>query len=394
MATQWSGPGRALEAHLARWRQVHDENQAIAAGATSGLSILERWIRFASTYSRQAVQVGPDGMLVADGATMAEREVLLSYGRVPESIARTALMMLDTEDLMLDQATTHYLSAHMAALVTEAAELAENEPLFPSDVPCPSGFLVLERPRMCADLHPETGAVLPQVLPLRAIGWTISEVAERDLSGSADGLMVILYARAGDLDDLYAPAMKEIGQPDAAPLVGNGFHADDLIPVEFHPWQFGAMWDTASAMGEVDVGRIISSVADHRRWLLALWRLMWQRIIAPEPWHPDRAGHRRAERIRRRSDGERYSVMHLRRFVEHPRQRPKPDDDAWVAWPYPYRIPVRAHWRRQHFASLGPARIDGQWNPESHRLVFIERHYRGPDHLPVEERHDVTAVVR
>jgi hypothetical protein len=126
--------------------------------------------------------------------------------------------------------------------------------------------------------------------------------------------------------------------------------------------------------------------------VVTLFRLMWQRIIAPEPYFPKRAEMRRADRFRGKLplDGERYKVVHLRRYEGLWQTEPVHRGERG---PMRYKVIVRGHPRNQYYPSLGPARNpDGTWNEDSHRTIWIDPHMRGDGVLIL--KHAVSAIIR
>lgn len=415
-----SGPAGALELHLRKFSEVHREFQyadRLSGVARGGGFVtlngrqahnLLNWLHFASTYSKPAAQIDPEtGRLGAvddagapaaafvDGRSNAEQEIILTPETFDRATMLTSVVMAQTEYQMLDRSQTVFLSDAMKALVTEAADLAEPEPLFDSDIPFDAGLIVFETPLLLDDLHPETGDPIGKpVMPVRAIGWSRAAVGARDGSGEVEGIVLINYTDRDAYNSIFIPAMREIVSDEIEAMEAD--HDRWMWPIEFHPWAFGSSWVGIDHLGEQSQGKIVSPVAYNRRWVLSLFRIMWQRIIKPEHWEPTtRKQMDRLPKGRRPMmlDGEGMKVLALRRFVESTERSESAGDD--VDWPHPYRIPVEPHWRRQHYPSMGPARNeDGSWNQDSHRLVFIARHARGPEHLPLKETHQVVAVVR
>lgn len=409
----WSGPERALTEHLKRWKALQREDDVMSRNvapngltriATQAAPELTQWIRFAQTYSRPAVLANLDtGAVVPlsdgdpkygliDGRSMAEQEVLLADPLRDQATVVTATAMFRTELELLDAGQTIYVSSEMKSLVEAAANLAEPEPLFPTDLPGPCGMVVFETPVVFDDLHPTTGELIEKILPIRAVAWTQTKVGKRDGSGMTDGIVLIAYTDSDSYNQIYGKAMIDLGLA----VQVEPHHRDTLTPIEYHPWAFGSTWtvSTSQTFERPSEGVLFATVSYQRRFLLSLFRLMWQRITHPEPWHPDRHARKRILRLKPAMlDGE-ITVLRLRRFVDQPHSH-RNDPDDWAEWPYPHRIPVAAHWRRQWFPSLGPARNpDGSFNQDSHRLVFIAEHARGPEHLPILLKHHVSAVVR
>jgi hypothetical protein len=85
-----------------------------------------------------------------------------------------------------------------------------------------------------------------------------------------------------------------------------------------------------------------------------------------------------------------YTVLRLRRQYD-----PAGMPETGTGLPLDRRQLVRAHWTRQWYGSLGPARLpDGSMNPESHRLVWIEAYWRGPEDGPPGPIHPATSFTR
>jgi hypothetical protein len=129
-----------------------------------------------------------------------------------------------------------------------------------------------------------------------------------------------------------------------------------------------------------------------RRWFLSFTRLTWQRLVVAEDLKASRAERRRWERAGKPLEDGYMKVLQLRR-----RERPLhvSQEDEEREWTLNHRIIVRGHWRRQWYSSMGEARNeDGSMNPESHRLIWVEPHVRGPDDRPLVLGASISAVVR
>ena len=366
------GPAAALEAHLgllsSRNRDLAYFN---AASRPSGgrvayqipkMKSMMQWLRFASTYSRPAVMwdnqeqkivdewhADPRNALI-DGRTLAEREVLFSEeGEIEEPIWRTGVMMAQTEFDLIRDAQTHYVSEEMLALVSEAAELAAPEPVYETDLPGDSGIFFLEKPLIWTDLHPDTGECIEGLMPVRAIGWHKTSIAARGTGKPSPGFVIIAYTTVDDYNAHYVPMVQQFyDHPimNADPKTV----ADVMFPIEFHPWGFGVNWETAPgrSMENASEGKLVEGVSFMRRWVFSIFRIMWQSIVKPETWTPNRQMVRQLDRRYIRPASQRtLNVIQLRRFVEVPEGRITNEEAA--AWPYPYRIGVHPFWRRQYY---------------------------------------------
>jgi hypothetical protein len=318
-----------------------------------------------------------DGQTISGAEQASADEVAIAQG----------LYMCHREYKMLQHAVTHYVSAEVLDLVTEAAELAENEPLFHTDLPTPNGFAVFERPIVFPDLDPLSGKPHPTIkVYVRAMGWCMETRMKSLKTGDVGpGVSVFLYTSKDDYADGYERTMREAGyQPNvvAEEVVDGNF---GLIQFEVMPWRFGAEWGGRDEIAYTP-GTVPQPIAQQRRWFFTFMRFMWQTIIMRHAVTPDRAHRRRWERAGMKAD---FTVLRLRR-IEDPFYR---SDGTGVG--LDKRVKVRGHWRRQYFPSLGHARnADGTMNPESHRLVWIDQHWRGPEDAPLGAMHSATSVVR
>jgi len=289
----------------------------------------------------------------------------------------------------LRHATTHYVSAEVIHEVSLAAELAEPEPLFGTDLFCPCGFAVFETPVVMPDLDPDTGVTSDDlVVHIRAMGWRAHGGIRASASGAfTEGVTIFLYTTKEDFREGYLPSLAKLGKK--APFDWEEV-AEGFIPVEVIPWCFGAEWTTRESAGYVK-GTVPTPVGAERRWFLAFMRLCWQEIIVHRRENFKRAQYRQWDRLAKRKELLDYTTLRLRRLVD-PQHR---FEETGTGIPLDHRVLVRAHWRRQYIPSLGPARLaDGSMDPNTHRLIWIEKHWRGPEDGPIGAMHSATSVIR
>lgn len=379
---RWSGVTRAVDEHVAAWKRAKAGIDAVAHLPLPFNEVpvaLQHWVTFARSFARTGVVDAATGSNQND-----ERVDLAAAGNVTR-----AVQIGHNEFRLLEDGVTHYVSAEMVDVVSGAADLAEPEPLFATDLPCPTGLAVLEQPLLLADLHPYTGVIDPRiVLPIRAIGWVFNP-AIHSLSGeTGPGITLIAYTDMDAYHTVYMPSLADIGMPEAS--AADYAIQSGLWLVEFNPWRFGSGWGDGgpSAIDANDVSdpnaiKVVSTVAYLRRWLLSLLRLMWQQIIVSDPGRIDRPTLRRMERAGMdRSRRDDFKVLRLRRVS-------RPHDDPASGHRLEHRVIVRGHWRQQYYPSLGPVGDLG-----SYRRIFIDPYIKGPDDAPLVVKHAVTAVVR
>lgn len=432
----WSGLAPAVDAHLAHWAHA-DRHIPLAHEITLGTygedslaeatirravadSHLYRWVVFGSSYGvpdengnpriviremDHNVAVDPiEGTAIAnfgrdyahdppkvyavEGSTIMGRE---QYSGTGAAILQ-GLNLAVREHEMLRLSTSHYVSGEVMAEISEAAALADNEPLRETDVFTPVGFAVFEEPLVVPDVEPETGAETDDLwIYVRAIGWHVHDGIANIASGKVGkGVTIFFYTTKQDYADGYYRCLVDTGRtPPYEPeevdtTVG-------FIPIEVLPWTFDVPWDARHTVGYIP-GTVPEAIAYERRWFFAFQRLMWQQIIVQRrDMTIKRPQRRRWERLAQRKPLLDYTVLRLRRIVD-------PLYEAGVVGtgtPLDHRVLVRGHWRNQYIPSLGPARdAQGRQIPETHRLIWIEPHWRGPEDGPIGAMEHATAVVR
>jgi len=389
-ARSWSGPSKALQFHLDLYDKV------------TGL-----W-KYSLAHVGQAVAEDdlPFGLLqrirLLSSSDAADR-VQKDGGDIDQAIFDAAIggLYAEYEDLALSE--TFYVSHSVMASVQIAAESADPEPIFPTDLPCPRGLIVFESPLMLNDVG-EDGALDPDTeVPVRAISWATHRVTKIHDDGTkteGDGIRYVLYNSFDSYDfeeaEIYDDARQENIPKATRERVIEASRELGIWVIETSGWSFGSPWGDGGWIKWDDMpeGQVHSSAAVIRRFLLAFFRWSWQRIVVPEVHRPNRSERRRWERSFGKPPEDGYiKILRLRREVEHAERferREKTDgfhfDYSWI---------TRGHWRRVHYRSLGPARLpDGSFNPDSHRLKWIEPYQAGNPFGPLVVGHNVSSAVR
>lgn len=314
------------------------------------------------------------------------------------NVAKT-VGLVGMEYELLNAGETHYVSHHVMTTIEAAAATASDEPIFPTDPPAPSGLIVFEYPMLIPDIHPEKLEIVPELLmPIRAIGWQT-----RDQIGVANpetgeyelrpGIAYVTYTDTDTFNAIYATKAVEMfgvkwsaGEDDMSTSL-------KVWPTDFSAWAFGTAWKTSKDLVPVAMasdGAVSPHVGSVRRWLLAHWRWMWQRITVGSTYRPSKPERKQALRAGMPEDGH-IKVLRLRREIELEAR----GEGESAEFSRLHQWIVRGHWRRQWFRSLGGARNeDGSFNHDSHRLVWIEPHLAGNPYGPLVIGHNVTASVR
>ena len=410
MTVMWSGPGRALQAHLDLFRYIDRAHDWLAANAERGVTAAD--LDRAPSTMRQRLRLnssmaqilGPDGEGTVDGASLSTQpsEDPFTQGNVNRSIG-----LVNTEWDILNRGETHYISHHITAMSAAAAEQAGDEPLFPTDMPCPQGLMVFEYPLLVPDLHPDTGEIVPDLkMPIRAIAWGQNPAVYALRNDGTDrahphpGIFYALYTDDEAWRTIFLPSVEEALPEEWAEFKDEYLIAytsrDPLWCIDTSGWSYALPWHRSASPSPVAAaasGETHQTVGQVRRFLLALWRFQWQRILVPETHRPTRHEIKRAHRAGIHLEDGYIKVLRLRRHVEAEARGEHVDEGDPLS--YDHSWIVRGHPRRQHYATLGPARNpDGSFNVDSHRLIWIDPHQKGNPFVAPIIGHNVTATVR
>lgn len=243
-------------------------------------------------------------------------------------------------------ADTYSVDPDMQTLWEAALPSFEREPLQPTDLLSPTGFLWLPRPKEGLDRHRKATS-------FRAFAWhsgsfrsMATAVEGLDLEGPRrPGVFLMLFHRVGDPDEY------EDAYPEGSVAKGQ------LLVDHVMPWEFGYPYPDPS-----------DPAMDMLRAIQALWRLMAQQIVVRSIERPTRPVRRRLKR----------AEMPERDIVVVRLRRPKKDPDEasekrTVDWTH--RWITSGHWRSQWYASLGV-----------HRQIWINDYVKGPDDKPLVVR--------
>ena len=350
------------------------------------MPMLQGWMMFAMSYgltSKNGMPMQTGG--IHEGSTIAGREM---FEADKVAIPQAGNFAIREHD-MLARAVTHYVSAEIVNEISLAVSTSTCDPLFETDLFTPVGFAVLEEPYLINDLDEDTGITTTDVwLAVRAFGWRrVEGIAHAEDNEMKPGIELFIYTTPEDYVASYVASQADRGRTIEHPNISDGFLIIDVIP-----WRFGSQWDINDdeSSSEYVPGFLIEPVAYQRKWFHTFMRFCWQEIISKQRHFPSRPEQKRWDRMAKRKDMLDFTVLRLRRMV----------DTEHVAYegggvPLEHRVKVRAHWTRQFYPSLGPARLpDGRMNPDSHRLIWIESYWKGPEDGPIGPMHSATSVIR
>jgi hypothetical protein len=285
------------------------------------------------------------------------------------------------EESAISTEPTTFVSNDIIDMLGIASETVGSEPLFATDLIAPTGFVYLERPLVVhvGAEHYVSDRPEGETIGIRAFSWRQGTMESADGKVTTDaGIWIYVYTDFGclryisDLDDIDSLI------PDSV-----------LVLSDNTGWSFGAHWRPAE-VGErnhVTEDGIIVAAPDTvllRKFILSLFRFMWQELLVRErPTASELPRSIRRGATRTLGLEEPITILKLRRT------RTSSGATTGDGSRLDHRILVRGHWRNQYYPSLG--HVD---SPESHRLIWIEPHVKGPEDADFKVKPKATAVVR
>jgi len=277
----------------------------------------------------------------------------------------------------LDSAETFYVRREIISRLwdfTDVYQTHEHEVVLPQDLPCPRGFVYLERPIHIMDAR-------ARVTSIKGILWGEERagVAIAQLSDAAD-----------DLDEVNRDAWARWGGKDAVV----GMCEMPLLHLTSWTWgrrivnltaeDFSSPEHLAEFHGNVTPVEVYQenrqtyahAVNRFNQFLLSLWEFVQEQI----PWKipADRPMLKRLKRAH--SPLKEVTVVDLRPY-DQPYEPTDPDyEPQTVIWNHRWR--VREHKRRW---------IDKHGN---YRETTVSAHVKGPEHLPLIEKDRIFHVKR
>lgn len=257
----------------------------------------------------------------------------------------------------LAEATLFLADSAMVDLIDTSAPSMPDQELQATDIIAPAGFCYF------ADLLPDRSGTLP-LIPIRAFSWTHLDAGHPLAGEDTEHPYVLLTFYVPTREALLARKM--IGPDDPTPANAPALVANSTV-----------MWRYDSLIGEV-FGHVPPSTAFtpgfYQRVAAAFWTLAQQPGITSTshaaPGQP--TDQRRARRSGITNPTAPVSVVSLHR-------PPSPDGTGTArirggesGRKMKVRAAVRGHWRRQWYSSI-----------ESHRHIWIDPFWRGPEGAPV-----------
>lgn len=277
----------------------------------------------------------------------------------------------------LDSAETFYVRSEIISRLwdfTDVYETHEHEVVLPQDLPCPKGFVFLERPIHTMDAR-------GRVVSIKGILWGEESrgVVLLQLSDARDELDEVnrdAYARWGGKENVVA--MSEMPPLHITSWTW-GRRIANLTPDDFSSPEKLAQFHgnvTPVEVYEENHHTYAHSVSRFNQFVISLWEFVQEQI----PWKIP-ADRRMLKRLQRaHSPLSEVTVVDLRPFD----QPYEPTDPEYVPqtviWNHRWR--VREHKRRW---------IDKNGN---YRETTVSAHVKGPEHLPLIEKDRIFHVKR
>lgn len=247
-----------------------------------------------------------------------------------------------------------YVDSDMFRLAEAAFSSFVEEPLLPTDLITPSGFILLPEPFNILDAHKLT-------TKNRAIMWTEMDFPTSWFGGKTlRGIFLLLFSDTRDHDDWWAKITDDY-KMELPIVAGNHLYLNYMTAWEYNEAREYLVPELyAGEKGSLDD-------LSPTRYVQALFRLMQQTISVKTKERPSRPLRKRLEKEDWKPDP-RVTVITLRR----PHGSPS-GDHRDVEWSH--RWLVAGHWRNQYYPSI-----------KAHRQIWISPYIKGPEDMPLEIR--------
>lgn len=296
-----------------------------------------------------------------------------------------------------DKGSTVVLDPEVHRTLMEAAETMPDMTFDPEMIPGDGGIITLPGNAMLVDYvagHDRDAGI--ETLPIAAIGWQRREgigVAVYTGEENEDGVPLRTFEpRVGVELWLYIStewARRELRQGGKSDELGN-WGTQPYIIVDMTPFATGIEWRGTSDYrkasyrgtwmfdGSGDM-LVDPHVAVLRRFMMALFVFMRDEIVVMPQQRPHRALRRRLERIRPDIHDGMLRICQLRkkRYVR-PELTGEENDEEKAKIEWSHRWWVRPHWRKL----------------ASGKTTYVTAYIKGPEHLPLVLKNDITAVRR
>lgn len=319
---------------------------------------------------------------------------------------------------VVSQAATYYVSPDMCEMTRMAAEALPAEALSPKDLPVERGFLYFARPMIIdgpAALDDEPSERTEKVA-VSAVAWENGMVGHPE-QGVAPGVSYWLFQTVHDAAvtinrGLAREWEERTGQKIVEPVVVTGSGAQDgpfvtdtelkaehgPLPIyDFSGWTYGSTWNSSpvsEAMvenpdgsfrvsahfdeeGQLQVHPVVDQV---RRYLLATWKLLQEKITDTDIEHAPRYIRRRAER--RIPEAGDIVVVRLRKETKGSLVVENPEEGPW----WNHRWLVRGHW---HKYWVGP-----KAGEQSLVTKWVAPYIKGPEGAPFVAKDRIFSLER
>ena len=241
------------------------------------------------------------------------------------------------------------VNSDLSRLISSAANKLGPEPLREDDPFCTKGFVYMEAPYHI----PREDLVKPPPFESYIPAW------------SWEARELVFGVKGSNIDYRQGVALNTYARIYGVTLWLDG-----------GAWSFEESWH----VGQEDINgsrAVLPERAHQRRWLLAFWRLVKQRIILPATVQAPR-------HVRRATKKKRHEIKTLKIIKLRATERKAgshDDDHAIVDWSH--RWCVEGHWRNQ-------------WYPtkQRHEQIYIHPYIKGPDDKPLVLKEKIFDVSR
>lgn len=287
--------------------------------------------------------------------------------------------LAEREAYHLHRASTYWVSADMVRLAEAAGESMAPQPLKPTDLPTPSGFVWLEKPIRLTDVRGKTVSV-------QGVLWadgTDGDLGKFYPGAAPTGIALCLYSGWEDEEDEGMVELRDDWEKERNQ--GVQWRRPPMLFFSNDPWMFDRTPEdelTRDWVGNPDEHmreNALVVIWQMRTFMAALWTLMQQTLADTTTVQPTRAVRRRIKRAGILDDDAlQVRVVTLRKRAQRHQDA---DTNSNVEWSHQWV--VNGHWRNQWYPSLG-----------YHRQIWIDSFIKGPEDKPLVTKGTVFALKR
>lgn len=274
------------------------------------------------------------------------KSVLSAKAEHELSVVKSGILehLSEAVEVSIFNADPIYVDPDMMTIAESAMDSFAPEPLQPTDLITPDGFMVLPRAIRFPDVRYKE--VANRALLWYSYTFKGHNAIDRTQTIDVPGIIFMMFSHVDDKDDYWDEAAY-------LALRKHRLGSNKLVLNHVEPWAFGT-------------SHKVTDIRAIDKYVQVFWRLLVQTITVKSEARPSREYRKRAQK--EKFPDKNITVVTLRR----PKGESTGERNS-VEWTH--RWLVGGHWRNQWFPSLS-----------QHRQIWISPYIKGPEDKPLEVR--------